>query len=651
MTQFAVDAQGNRTHQLSEDGTEWIPIPQLPSHPASPPSQPGTKAELDQLLSNLGQIQPDPNDPLSQLTGGFVTTGAGNPGIESLLQGATFGFSDELQDVVGGDKEAIRQGQEGLSTGQQVTGNVIGGLLTGGILGNLLKGTKTGQTLATAAQAKPKTVTGLTGAVTGGITGAGHAPDLESVPSEMLKGAGLGGAFGFLGTGAVNLGKRAIEGTAKGLRSGVTLDPKTLATNQLVKELQRDGVDPDDLIQSLNKLGPDGRLIDAAGPNVKSLGQTVVSTPGKARALAETALGGRSKQSVNRLITDAKKFLGTDKNLFQTTKNLIKSRSEAAKPLYDNLKGQRPVLTDEFAEFMQRPALASAFKQGIIKAKNDGVKIPKKLESGNVIPFEVVDFTKRSLDDQIGTALRQGKRDAARQLMNMKNGLVDFADESFPGYAEARKTFTDQSSMLNASQLGKQILKTDADEMADIVSSMPESERQMFVVGALKSISDKIKGTAEGSDAGKRFSTALIKERIRPAFPDDDSFNKFLQGVEREGIFQQSKGILGGSPTQPRLASEAVRAEDIALDAATGNVLNTALNSVRNFVKGQKTIPEGVKDEIGELLFSSFAKGQPLSNKVVSRLKKHKVSKAQIEDLMTSLRFGVGITSGVVAGE
>lgn len=657
---FTDEKTGEKVDFQLVDG-QWQRIEAQPpgfTHPALPEREKnGTKAQLDQLLQNLSDIPKNaPDDPISNLTNGFITMGPGNPGIESILQGATFYSSDELQGFLGADKEAIREGQKNLPTGQKLVGNLLGGLIGGKALFDIGKsipfsGSSLSNTLTTSALSKPKTTAALTGAVSGGLAGAGNAPDLSSVPSEMLKGSVLGGLLSPATVGAGQLAGRLISRPAQALNRTVSeLSPRNLAINQTIRALERDAIDPGDLVNNLNRLGPEARLVDVGGPNTRALAQSTINTPGRSRQLAETALRGRSNRSVQRLISDSRRFLGTDRNLFRATRDLVQSRAESARPLYQELRGQRPLLTDDFAEFMQRPDLRSAFSQGIRKARNDGVRLPSELEAGNVIPFEVVDYTKRALDDKIGVAIRGGKRDTARQLLNLKNGLVEFADASFPGYQQARQAFTDDSAMLNAAELGRQILRTDADEMTDLVSRMPDSERRMFVVGALKSITDKIKSTTEGGDSGRRFATQLIRERIRPAFPDDDSFNAFLQGVERERIFQQSKGILGGSPTAQRLSDQSNIAEDIALDAATGNFLNTALNGVRNFMRSQPQIPEQVRDELGEIMFSSIANGRVLPNRVIQRLARNRVSRDQIDRIMSRLRLGVGFEAGIVGG-
>lgn len=642
---------------------QWVtvtPPTQQPIPEGFTQQQPGIKEQMSQVLQNLRQLFPiNEQDPISKATAGVITSqGPGNPLLEEALQGATFGFSDELQRALSGQPEMadlIRAQQA--SFRQQnpktaIAANIAGGLSTGLGIGNVLKGTDLGKTIANIAVTKPKTLASITGGVTGAATGAGTAPTIEDMPKEMLTGGLVGATLAPALLYGGEVAKRAVIDPTRRLLSNFTqLTPKNIATNQLVKSLEQDGVNAEEIAKKLTELGPDARLVDVAGPNTRQLAQTAINAPGKARALAEKELTERSNRSVARMVGDAKRLLGTDKSLFKATENLIKTRSKEAAPLYAELRGQRPLLTGDFAKTMEKPDLKAAFNVGVRKALNDGVKLPKRLEEGGVIPFEVVDYTKRALDDKIGVAVRAGKKDTARQLLSLKSELTDFADQSFPGYADARKVFSDHTAMLNASEMGKNILKSDAEEMTALVTNMPESEKKMFVIGAMKAVTDKLKMTAEGSDAGKRFSTQLLKERIRPAFPDNQTYQNFIQGLEREKIFMQSKGILGGSPTATRLTSEAVTAEDVAIDAATGNFLNTALNGVRTFLRGNKRIPEPVRDEIGELMFSSIARGKPLSNEVVAKLKRYQVSQKAIDDLMVKIRIGVGISSGEIYGQ
>ena len=413
--------------------------------------------------------------------------------------------------------------------------------------------------------------------------------------------------------------------------------------------LKRDMIPPETALNA-KALGPEANVIDVAGPNVRQLAQTVTSVPGKAKTVAESVLKNRSNRSVQRMIADARKFMGSDKNAFQSTKSIIETRKNASAPLYKQAN-ESLIETDDtiMAIFHDRPVMQAAFKGAVKKAQNDpdwpaNVVIPKKIVPGEPIPLAIMDYTKRALDDKIGAAIRAGKKDDVRILMSLKNNLTSELDSRVPVYKQARDAFSDQSSMLSAMEVGKKILRSEPDEMLDYVASMTASEKEMFVVGAMKTITDKLKSTVDGANSGRRIATELVRERIRPAFKDDASFNNFVQGLERENVFMQTKGILGGSPTQQRLASGSQIAGEV-MDIVASPVTKT-LDYIRRFVMREKTIPENVRDDIAEILFSeSVNKTGTFSSKTVAKLSQYGVSKSKLQTLTDNINAISSVTA------
>lgn len=487
----------------------------------------------------------------------------------------------------------------------------------------------------------------------GGEVAKGVGQTLKAAPGGQAMSA-IGGGIG--SQGAAEMGYGPLMQTLAGLTGGTVapmagyraqrltqpkIGPRQTAEKMVGRAMERD-VLPEEALD-LAKLGPEARLVDI-GPNVRKLAEEVVSTPGKARTVAKSVLESRSKASTQRLINDARKFAGTDKDAFQSTKNIIQERRELSRPYYAKASKELVTLDDDFMSLMNRPAMKDAWNKGIVKAQNDpdwpaDIKIPsaKDLAQGKTVPLIALDYTKRALDGKIQTALR-GKEpdlDDARIFTDLKRKLTGPLDERYPDYRQAREVFSDRSSMLKSMELGKRILREDSDEMLEFVGDMTNSEKEMFVVGAMKSITDRLKGTVEGSNAARKIATPLVKERIRPAFPDDDSFNKFVQGLERENVFMESKGILGGSPTQPRQASGAQLGVEAMEFAAIPT--ETIMGKIKSFL-GKARIPEKVKDEIAEILFlEQMAKPGTFSNKTVAKMRGYNIPKKQLNELANSL--------------
>lgn len=569
------------------------------------------------------------------LTGRYLVEGA--TGIPSLLADAPANIAGLFGVDVPKSSESIQnllniagfpEPKPGLEQTIATPSRALAGVGATGALGNMLSGavnqvvSNVGQTLAANPTAQALSAVG------GGLSAEG-AREMGGGPyAQML--ASLAG-----GIAAPAVGNRLMNMLRPEKRA------KEVAESMVAKAFERDDL-PEDAAKKLVELGPEGKLIDAGGPNIRMLAQSSVSAPGKARKTAEGLFNPRSEGSVRRIIGDLRRILGTNKNAFETTKKIIESRKTESAPYYESANKQLVQVDDDLLSIFDRSYMKSAWQKGLNKAQNDpdwpvDITIPKDLSKGKTVPLAALDYTKRALDDRILTAIKAGKKDDARIYQSLKTSLLSKLDHKYPDYAKAREIFTDRSAMLSALEIGKKILRTEPDEMLDFLSDMSKSEKEMVVVGAIKSITDKLKGTKIGSNSANRLSTELVRERIKPAFPDDESFNNFIRGLERENIFMQSKSILGGSPTQPREAAAAQFASE-ALEAISGSTQNILQRAVNRFVMGNKQIPERVRDEIAEILFvESMAKPGSFSNRTIARLEGYRIPRAKINELSNSL--------------
>lgn len=487
---------------------------------------------------------------------------------------------------------------------------------------------------------------GLTGAGIGAVSGAGRGQDIG-------ESAAIGGVLGTAIPPAL-IGTAKLASKVPGVVTGAarSFSPKQTAQKMVEKAFIRDSVNVEETLKQAANLGPEGRLIDLGEENIRQLAQTVALAPGKAAQLAKSTLTKRGKNSVNRMIQAARISTGESRSAFQTTAKLIEDRRILADPLYKEAHAIDINVGDQLSELMSRPAMKTAFRKGANKAANDvdfppSLKYKGDLKSGDTYPLIAFDYTKRALDDKIGAAIRAGNKDEARIFMGLKNELLSYVDGQAPSFKAAREIFSDQSAMKSAIETGKKILSSDAEETASLVESMATSEREMFTVGAMKAITDKFKGVAEGGNAARRFATDLMKERIKPAFKNEQDYQGFVQAMENENIFAQSKNILGGSQTQPRQVVAGQLASEAALDAATGGYLNSALNVIRKNLSKFNQIPEKVRDEVGEILFSESLKNKS-STAIISKLKRKGLRKKQIDDILNQARNVLGGASASV---
>lgn len=130
------------------------------------------------------------------------------------------------------------------------------------------------------------------------------------------------------------------------------------------------------------------------------------------------------------------------------------SRNAAAQELYQKAFDEAPLVTPwvkgEIAKLMKRPAFASAWKDAVTLAQNEGIKLDRK----NIV--HVAHYTKLALDDKITAA----KGNEQRALIATKNKLVSLMESKdfAPSYREARETFAAMSRPINQMDMGEALL-------------------------------------------------------------------------------------------------------------------------------------------------------------------------------------------------
>ncbi len=167
---------------------------------------------------------------------------------------------------------------------------------------------------------------------------------------------------------------------------------------------------------------------------------------------------------------------------------------------------------------MNRPAMQEAGKKAVFLAKNEGIDLadPKNSLIG-------MHYTKMALDDMIEGAGQQGLGGTyRRQLVNLKNQLLQTMDDLSPDYAEARKVFSHFSPNVNSVREGIVSKLADmGDETTHKAAQMVfggnlspktvERTRELFFNAGLKDDWDALlRGYLQSTfeKAGKQFQTA-----------------------------------------------------------------------------------------------------------------------------------------------
>ena len=378
----------------------------------------------------------------------------------------------------------------------------------------------------------------------------------KSLIARMLasgaSGAGIGAIQGFgAGEGgaenrAVNSGINSILGgtigaavpvagdlIGKGVKSvasrsaNATSPLSTRATNLITGDLSKEGLTLPEANARAASFGPHGMIADAS-PTMQLRTEQIAQSDNPGRSPVIQALKDRSLSAGGRINSAYEASMGKNPNVNDLLQGLIKERSAAATPLYNQAYSagdrivQSPELiriagTPEVQDAMhsavkgwQRSQIASGYgaaKPGLLINKigeQGGVEVSSpamKIMNGRVPAYpnlQFWDYTKNAIDDMVaheikpdGTLTKKG-RDLTIIAKVMRNEL----DQQVPEYAAARQAWTGPTQAMNAFDRGTKIFSSSEhpDVLAADLANMSKGEQDAYKLGARAAV-DKAMGT------------------------------------------------------------------------------------------------------------------------------------------------------------
>lgn len=334
--------------------------------------------------------------------------------LDQGLQGATFGFSDEITDRLGalggslytgesyGDvlkdarsaSKSRMQAQFEQNPGTSIGANVLGGLFTGGVGATTKAGTAVANSLRTGNAVARAGKGALAGAASGGLYGTGTADE-----GNRLKGAATGAAIGAALPVAIGAGGAAVKGSAG------ALTPTIQEGLQPVVELAQKYKIPVALHQV------------AEGNAIKNFQKVSKELPFSGEAkFRDKQLSAFNRQIVNTVGGNANKF----------TPELMDNLFTRVGKEFDNLgKGKNFDLSDDFLE-SAGSILDDAVNTGVPKDTIVGFekflnKVLDNTENGKIKGETLATFRKEA-----NRLSRKTGNDEARSLYNdLENSIVD----------------------------------------------------------------------------------------------------------------------------------------------------------------------------------------------------------------------------------
>ena len=609
-------------------------------------------AEILKFLSERKSPAYEAGAKKSELEKGFLTA----------MQGPTFGFYDELAGGLAAPCTAMQTGKP-LSEAYQQERDIRRGAAesymkenpwtSAGLQGVAsiptmmagLPARAAGAVMPTITAAAPKLAKVATD-VGRYLAGAPEAGKVMGMGQRMVQ-AGTGGVgYGLLGGAgasegqtagevAADAGKSALMGAVLGTatqpamgvldaagrqvagRYGSKETAATYAQQKVAEALLRDT--PPDLLQSalgmaqarMGKLGPEARIADVGGANVRQLLDTIATLPGETKQALERAIRERQAGRAGRLVTAADEALGTQGAQFQQSLDAFNAQRKAdSRPFYDVIDKAVIKVDDSLAALLKRSESLQGPAELLYKTKTGQTLDLANLKKGDFVPMNVLDTLKHSLYDSAQTLKRAGGNQQANAYDDVRKDLMTVLTAKSPkvggqsAYAQAMEKWAGPSQMMDAADLGRKAMTGDIVNFKQELVGLTQSEMDAFRVGALQALRQKTGTEAGQTSLLKMWKEPATRERLVAVF--DNDYRKFASAVAKEARLKGLESAGRGSPTAPRLAGM----EDLDLPAAmaagqavsTGNVPGVMAAATNLF--NRMGTPEPVRAEMGRLLLS-----------------------------------------------
>jgi hypothetical protein len=567
--------------------------------------------------------------------------------MDSVLQGGSFGFSDEIGARIdslrgkGGydanyrDRAISREQYERSNPKAALAGELAGSVGTAFVPG--LGAYNVANRVGTAARLVPAAVrygsAAVGGATAGAVAGAGTAE-----PGERLQGAGMGALVGGAVGPVATAGLRGIGHTAQAVKDttagipyvgalgtgisalgGATLNYGTRAQEKFLQALRRDQMSPDDLraaTEAAQRLGPKPEtLVDRGGVNTRGLAESATRYPGEAQRAASELASERMTGQMGRIRDDLSQAFRVQGDPKALSKVFSDEASQNARPLYEQAYREGSMITDpRIAEYMRLPAFQKAYGTARRLAQYDGIDLPTDPRKLTEFNLQTLDYVKRGLDDVLYTTKIPAPGGVGRteraKIIEAQKGFMGVLDEIVPTYAQARQAYAGPIAMRNALEDGQKFVSMSRDEFYDTVSRLSPAEMDQFKIGALASIRDRMSKTSDGRDLIREVYGSPDKRELLKAVVGDEQFGRLEQQFARERAIRRTDDtIRGNSRTATRQAGMAdLEADTTVLPA----VLNQGLmkGGTNYLLRSGTGVAQPTADALSPMLFSTNPQSQ-----------------------------------------
>jgi uncharacterized protein (DUF697 family) len=405
---------------------------------------------------------------------------------------------------------------------------------------------------------------------------------------------------------------------------------------------------------------------------VRGLAGNVARAPGPSQALAKQFLNARDEAAAARLEQDIADHVHSGPSAYRTTETLLRARSAAATPLYDDVRTLEHIWSPRLQEFLEHPLLQKGLQHGYRLESEDALAEGRKLSTttlgidldidGNIKLVDkpnmrLLDMAKRGLDKMVADERNEitGRLTAdGRSLEKVRKAFVDEIDglDTKGIYKKAREAWSGPSASMDAVRFGKTLLSSrrTEEEVTDAVGRLSPNDKEFARLGLADDMRLRLGGSGlSGDEAKQLINTKNIRDRMRPLFKTREDYDDFIKDVfDENAMFETRRAHLGGSQSQERLAEEAAGAQwsnlgHITHQVMTGHPFRAAITTWKMYRDlGLKPNPE-LNEKIAQILFTDEIK-------VRSRIGRKLRGTLSTETPNPAQRLSRGISQGVPVG-
>lgn len=321
-----------------------------------------------------------------------------------------------------------------------------------------------------------------------------------------------------------------------------------IAAEMLAKSLRASGMSVDDALERYRTLGPNALPADI-DDSFRQILRASMNVDEGISGQARRQVAARQRGAGQR-ITESLDIISAD-NIDDYISQLDATLGPQVRAMYDAAAAQPVSLSGRLRTLMQGDN-----SLGRARAEAESRLADRRAAGDKISHFDLIDETKRVLDDNIGTALNAGRRNEARNLIRLKNELVAEADSQLPEYASARRLYAGKAAIEDAAKLGSTIFKIDARELQNLASAMNPQERNAYILAAKDAIIKQIDRTGMNRNQVQAlFGRNGDAMKLATLFDSQRSMQRFMDSLKRETDFALTRNaVIGNSSTPEQLS-------------------------------------------------------------------------------------------------